>query len=134
MSLQSVTLGVPTGLYDQLKQRANQACRSIEQELLDVLAAAVPEQLPDDLAEAITPLSLLDDDALWRAARSRLPDDLAEQLERLHLKRQREGLTAAETQQAAALLRQYERAMLVRARAAALLKERRHDVSPLAVP
>lgn len=134
MSLQTVTFGVPTGLYDQLKQRAEQSSRTVEAELVDVLAAVVPEHLPDDLAEAIAPLSLLDDAALQRAARSRLPDDLAEQLETLHLKQQREGLTDAETEQVAALVRQYERAMLVRSRAAALLKERGQDTSPLIAP
>jgi len=52
---------------------------------------------------------------------------------KLHLKRQREGLTATEAAEAAGLTRQYERVMLVRARAAALLRERGHDVtSPVA--
>jgi hypothetical protein len=73
----------------------------------------------------------LDDEALWRAARTRLPADAVEELERLHLKRQRQGLTASEDEQVAALVRQYERVMLVRAQAAALLKERGHDVSVL---
>jgi hypothetical protein len=42
-----------------------------------------------------------------------------------------QGLTEAEVQEAATLLRQYERVMLVRAHAAALLKQRGHDVSSL---
>jgi len=92
----------------------------------------VADELPADLNEAISPLTLLDDQALWRAARSHLPAEAAAQMENLHLKRQREGLTEAEVQMLAGLVRQYERMMLVRAQAAALLKQRGHDVSELA--
>jgi plasmid stability protein len=133
MTTQTVTLKVPELLYRRLKARANQTQRTVEDEVLDVLAMAVPvaDDLPPDLAEAISPLALLDDEALWRAARSQLPPPAAQQLEELHLKRQREGLIEAESQTLAALVRQYERAMLVRAQAAALLKQRGHDVSSL---
>lgn len=134
MTVQSVTLNLPSALYDQLKRRAEQARRTVEAELLEVVATAVPvaDELPSDLAEAISPLALLDDEALWRAARSHLPTETAARLESLHLKRQREGLTEAETQALSGLVRQYERSMLVRAQAAALLKQRGYDVSELA--
>jgi len=134
MAVQSVTLNLPVPLYNQIKRRAEQAHRTVEVELLDVVATAVPiaESLPADLAEALSPLPLLDDEALWRAAQSHLPGKVAAQLEALHLKRQREGLTEAETQTCAGLVRQYERAMLIRAQAAALLKQRGYDVSKLA--
>ncbi len=128
-----VTLELPEPLYQRLKARAEQAQRRVEEELLEVVATAVPvaDDLPDDLADALSPLALLDAAALWRAARTQLPADAADQLADLNRKRQREGLTEAEAQQAAALLRQYERAMLIRAQAAALLKQRGHDVSSL---
>jgi len=134
MPVQTLALTVPEPLYDRLQQRARQANRTVEAELLDVLATAVPaaDELPADLAEAVSPLALLDDEALWRAARSRLAAEAAAQLEDLHLKRQREGLTDAEAQTLAGLVRQYERALLVRAQAAALLHRRGHDVSELA--
>ena len=105
---QNLTLTVPEPLYDRLQQRARQANRTVEAVLLDVLATAVPaaDELPAVLAEAVSPLALLDDDALWRAARSRLAAEAA-QLEDLHLKRQREGLTDAEAQTLAGLVRQY---------------------------
>ena len=89
------------------------------------------DDLPADLAAALAPLVLLDDEELWRAARSHLAADAATQLEELHHKRAREGLTEAETQTLAALVAQYERAMLVRAEAARLLKERGYDVTEL---
>jgi len=132
VTTQSVTLQLPAPLYRQLERRAEQTQRTVEAELLDVVATAVAaDELPPDLAEAITPLAMLDDEVLWRAAQSRLPAEDAEQLESLHLKRQREGLTKAEADEAASLVRRYERAMLVRAEAAALLKQRGHDVSAL---
>ena len=133
MSVQSVTVDLPSALYRRIRRRAEQTHRSVEAELLDVVAAAVPvaDELPADLNEALSPLALLDDASLWRAARTRLPAEAAEQMESLHLKRQREGLTEPEAQMLMGLVRQYERTMLVRAQAAVLLKQRGHDVSAL---
>lgn len=133
MTIQPVTLNLPGHLYNRLKHRAERAHRTVEAELLAVVASAVPvgNELPADLNEAISPLTLLDDEALWRAARSHLLLEAATQMEDLHLKRQREGLNETETQTLAGLVRQYERAMLVRAQAVALLKQRGHDISEL---
>jgi plasmid stability protein len=130
---QMLTLHLPEILYARLQERARQANRSVEAELLEVLAVSVPaaNNLPQDLTEALAGLALLDDEALWQAGRSRLPEAMAAQLEALHLKRQREGLTQAETQTSADLLRQYERAMVIRAQAALLLHERGRDVASL---
>jgi plasmid stability protein len=133
VSIQDVTLHLPGPLYERFKQRADQARHSVEDELLEVLATAVPveDELPPDLAEAVSSLAVLDDESLWQAARTRVPEEAAERLEQLHFKRQREGLTAGETDEAAVLLQQQERVMLVRARAAGLLHQRGHDVSTL---
>jgi len=124
-------------LIERISRRTGNSPKTVEKveaELLEVVASAVPvaDELPAELNEATSPLALLDDEALWRAARSHLPAEAAVQMENLHLKRQREGLTEAEAQTLAGLVRQYERAMLVRAQAAALLKQRGHDVSELA--
>ena len=131
MSLQQLTINLPEPLYNRLKQRAAQTQRSVEAELVDVVALALPvaDALPTDLAEAISQLALLNDSDLWRAARSTLPAEAAERLEALHLKRQREGLAEQEEDEVASLTRQYERVMLVRAHAAQLLKQRGYDVS-----
>jgi plasmid stability protein len=136
MSSQTLTLSVPDPLYQRLKRRAAQTQRSVEEEMLDALVSAVPEAngLSDDLESALSSLALLDDTALWRAARSHLASEAAEEIEGLHLKRQREGLTDAETQSLTTLMAQYERAMLVRAQAAAILRQRGHSVSALVSP
>ena len=133
MTTQTVTLDLPELLYQKLQLRAAQTRRTVEDELLEVLATAVPvaDDLPDDLTAAITPLAMLDDTDLWRAAQTQLPSDVAVRLEELHLKRQRAGLTESEEREASILAHQYERVMLVRAQAAALLKQRGYDVSGL---
>src|SRR5687768_3763587 len=137
MAVQTLTLNLPETLYHRLRERAGQANRTVEDETLDVLATAVSGaegQLPADLEEAVAQLTLLTDQDLWRAARGGLAPDATARLEDLHLKRQREGLTAAEGQALSVLVRQYERSMLVRARAAALLRQRGHDVTGLLTP
>ena len=130
---QDITISIPDVLYQKLKARAEQTQRSVEAEALDALTAAVPvvDDLSTDLEDSLAQLSLLDEAALWRAARTSFAADAAHQLEDLHLKRQRDGLTDHEAQAVAALLQQYERVMLVRAQAAALLKQRGQDVSSL---
>jgi plasmid stability protein len=133
MTVRTLTLNLPEILYTRLERRAEQANRSVEDELLEVLTTAVPvaDELPADLEEAISPLALLDDEALWRAARSPLPAEVAAQLQELHLERQREGLSEAKAETLSGLVRQYERALLVRSQAIALLHQRGHDVSQL---
>jgi plasmid stability protein len=133
VSTQSILLRLPDPLYERLKHRADQAQHSMEDELIDVLATAVPvaDELPSDLEEMLTSLETLDDADLWDAARNHLSAEAAEQLEQLNFKRQREGLTSTEAEEADVLLRRYERLMLVRARAAATLAQRGHDVSVL---
>ena len=136
MNLQPVTLSLPKSIYNRLRKRAEQSRRSVEMELLDVVATAMPdsEDLPGELAAAIADLKLLDDESLWRAARSHLDLKASAKMESLHIKRQSEGLSESETQTLDGLVRHYERAMLVRAEATALLKARGHDVSSLLKP
>jgi hypothetical protein len=109
------------------------SARTLEAELLEVLSTAVPadESLPHSLAEELARLDMMSDTDLWQAARSRLSNEEADQLEVLHIKRQNEGLSESEIRTLAELVGQYERSMLIRARAAALLKQRGHDVSGL---
>ena len=133
MATQVITLNVPGPLYEHLRQRAEEARRSVEEETLEVLATVMPGDapLPPDLAGAIESLKLLDDETLWQRARHRLPDDESAELESLHRKRQLSRLADAESERLAQLVRQYETHMLVRAQAATLLQQRGHDVSEL---
>ena len=63
MATQHVTLNVPDTLYERLRRMAEEAHRSVEDELLHVVATAVPgaNELPPDLDEAISQLAVLND-------------------------------------------------------------------------
>jgi len=133
MTVHTVTLNMPSTLYDRIKRRAEQAHHSVEAELLEAVAMAVPaaDELSPELAETISSLAHLDDETLQHAARSHFSAEKATELEALHLKRQDEGLTEDEAQRAAELTRHYEQAMLIRAQAMALLMQRGYDISAL---
>lgn len=134
MAAQAVTVVLPSQVYEELARRALKACRTIEAELIAAVRTALPvepDELPADMAEAIGSLHLLDDEALWRAARTCLAPEKAAELEDLHIKRQAEGLSAPEVEAVATLMKEYTRIMLVRSRAAVLLKQRGYDVSEL---
>ncbi len=133
MAVRTLTLKLPDPLYRRLQQRAKEAQRTIEAELMNLIASSVPaaDELPTDLAGAVSSLHLLNEEALWRAARSVLPVKTSARLEELHLKDQRQGLTAEASAQASAMVEEYERMILVRASAIRLLKERGQDISTL---
>jgi plasmid stability protein len=133
VTVQAVTVNLPEPLYERLARRATKSHRTVEAELVDAVATLPdePDELPADMAEAIAALHLLGDEDLWRAARQSLATEKAASIEELHLKRQREGLSAPESEALATLMKEYARIMLVRSRAAALLRQRGHDVSGL---
>lgn len=129
----TLTLEMPTTLYERLKSRADKADRSVEAETIEVLTANVSDddELGPEIEQALASLDALDVQALEGAARSRLAIELSSELESLHFKQQREGLSNTESARCEELVRAYEKAMLIRAHAAALLKERGIDVSHL---
>jgi plasmid stability protein len=134
MAVQAVTVNLPDPLYERLARRASKTRRTVEAEIVDAVSTSLPDEpdeLPADMAEAIGALHLLSDEDLWRAARTRLDPGKAAELEGLHIQRQREELSASETEALTRLMKEYMRIMLVRSRAAALLKQRGHDVSEL---
>ena len=132
MPTHSLTVHVPDPLYGLLKQRAEQTSRTVEIELLEALATAVPvdDGLPPNLVRLLEPLPSLDA-ALWTLARDRLSRQASARLESLHLKSQRVPLTDDEAQEERRLMHQYELAILVRAEAVRVLRERGHDVGRL---
>lgn len=134
MSSELLTVAVPENLLTRIRDRARQANRTVEAEVLDVLAGAIPgtDELSPDLRAALDTLDLLDDAALRRAFDSRLSVEASAELEALTFKERRAGLTPADESRRRDLIRQYERAMLVRARAAALLRQRGHEVPAVA--
>ncbi len=136
MNTKAITLNIPQPIYEHFKQRAEQFQRTIEDELLQVVSSAAPEEgLPLALAEEIESMTLFSDKALWKAARSRLPAAQLKKLNQLNYKQQKEGratLTEDELKVLNELLYQHDRFILIRAHAAVLLKRRGHDISSLA--
>jgi hypothetical protein len=133
MAGRTLTVDVPLGLYNQLQQRAAASARRVEDEVILTLAAALPDDngLPDDLTEMLASFATLEDGTLWRLARSRVTDDDHARLAELADRRQRDGLNADELREAEELVERHDRVVAVRAKAAALLKARGHDISPL---
>lgn len=133
MSGQSILLNLPDDLYRRLTVQARLSHRSLEEEVLRVVATSVtPETaLSKELDDELSQLEALSDDALWLVARSHLSSRDAARLEALHSRRQRDGLTAREANTLDELVRRYERFMLVRARSAVLLRQRGYNVSTL---
>jgi plasmid stability protein len=127
-------VNIPDEFYQRLKQRAEENHRSIEAQLLKTLSAGFiveEEELPADLAAALSALETADDKALWQAARSRVPLEMAEAVQKLRAKQKRTSLTSAEQRKLDDLLHQYDLTMLLRAKAAVLLKQHGYDVDVL---
>ena len=134
MTVQTMTVQLPVEIYERLKRRAEESHRSVNDQLVEMVATAMYEEeppLPPDVDDALKQLAFLDDETLWRMVRTRQPEKEMERLEYLNSKQQREGLTDEEKEELDRLLFLYERRILVRAEIMALLKERGYDVSEL---
>ena len=81
---------LPARLYNRLKQRAERANRSIEIEMVEAVAEALPadDMLPTGVADALAHLATADDNVLLRAAKARFSEAKSTRLETLHLRRQ----------------------------------------------
>jgi len=85
------------------------------------------------MGDRLNQLALLTDEELWNAATSQASEDDNNLMQELLEKQQQTGLTPEETEQVQVLSRHFNHIMMVRAKAAALLSERGHDISSLAV-
>lgn len=133
MAEHSVTVTLSEPIYNILRERAEKRQHSIEDELREAMAVVLQDnaRLADEVEDSRAKLTAMNDETLWRAARTTLPKTSLKRLERLNRKQQREGLTASEREERDALAQRYERVVLVRSQAAAVLKQRGHDVSGL---
>lgn len=129
MAARAVTLHLPGPLFEKIERKAQEAHRSIEAELLEVVSTAVPAA--EEFGAEVSALRFLDDAALVQAARTRLALPDSERMEELHRTDRRAGLSESEAQELADLERQYERVLMVRSHAARLLAQRGHDISSL---
>ena len=132
MSNQSVLIDLPENIYNKYKHRAEQMQRSVEAEIVESIARAVPnndDELSTELQELVIQLGFLDDKALLRIARSKHSKKEASRIETLHFKRQSEGLDDFESKELAELMKKFDRWFVLRNEAFAILLERGQDVS-----
>jgi plasmid stability protein len=136
MSSQRLTVAVPDEVLARIRDRARQANRTVEAEVVNLLtdATCAEEALPADIEAAIAALGLLDESALRIAAESRLSKKESTRLAALHYKRQKDGLTRAEDKERRTLVHRYEKAMVIRATALAELHKRGVDVAEFIAP
>ena len=131
MAKPTVTLTLPTSVYDELQQRADKHRRRLEDEAAMTLISAVGAEssLPPDLAGAIAAVRRLDVDSLRRVSHAQPTVEDRILLDALADKRRREGTTSEEDRLVAELLDRHDRVMVLRAEAVALLHRRGIDVS-----
>ncbi|MCO5193146.1 MAG: hypothetical protein M9928_11510 [Anaerolineae bacterium] len=131
MARHTLTLTVPAAIYRQIEARAKRTGRTLNAEVVALLEKSLAGDGFPTTGAFLAQLALLTDTELWLAAavRARPEEDLL--MQQLLDKRQRTGLTALENDSLQQLATHFERIMLTRARAAALLKQRGHDVTTL---
>jgi hypothetical protein len=128
-----VIVQFPDEVYENLRTRAEESQRTLQEELVHVVSLVVPgePQLPADFRQQLEQLPSLSDEQLWNAAHTRVAAEVEGRLDDLSDRRRHGELTNEERQEQAKLLRECDRVMLVRAHAAVLLKQRGHDISEL---
>ncbi len=133
MADHTVTLVLPDILYSQLEQRAAETQRSVADEVIETMTLAFPTSadLDSSIAHRLEALPLLNDEQLWQSAQHSLSRRKTQRLHTLSQQNGRGELTVADEAELALLLDQLEDVGVIRAKAAALLKERGHDVTSL---
>lgn len=136
MSARQFTVELPDSVFEAVRKRAQESNRSVQAEVIELLQAKLADESAsvESIEEALGSLALLDDDALWQAARMTFPQDLSERTADLNYKQQRQSLTASEREELKLLLSDHDRYVLIRSQAMLLLKQRGHDISSLLVP
>jgi hypothetical protein len=135
MSTQTVTLQLPNPLYERMRCAAQALQRPVEKLLLDAVTTGMSllDDLTPELVDEMSALALLNDAALWRAARHVLTSEQQAQLNALLDEKGRGEFTPEKQRILDHLLAEYERVTLVRAQAAILLQQRGYDISNHAV-
>ena len=134
MSETQVTVELPVAVFEQLQVAAREQHRSIREIVRDLVLRELPglPSLPPDVKTELAAFTGLSNEVLWLLARSIMTEAEQQELARLNDEAQRRPLTEAEQVRQQALVEVYDRVLLRRAQAAALLKARGSDLSPIA--
>lgn len=128
--MQTVTLDLPSPLYDQIQQTAQRFQRPLETFLLEVVIAALPllDDLPPDLVDQVASLSQLNDATLWQKAQLTMSASRWQRLDDLLFDQKEGQLALADRGELDALLAESQKIMLIRAQAVVLLQRRGYDL------
>jgi hypothetical protein len=129
--MQSITIDIPEPVFVALKRQADDQRRSIQEVAREVLTSNVPldDGLPPALAQELAEMMHKGDAELWELAQIRVPAEDSDRLDEIHYRRSAGIAAPEERTEELRLIEVCNRVMLVRAQAAALLKQRGHDVS-----
>lgn len=131
---QTITLTLPEKLYWPVQRIAQGTDQSVETVLLTALETSLPslEGLPPDLAQELTQLEMLGNDALRQVLLESVPLHQQQEIEVLLQRNQAGRLTPAERERLTFLQRAADLVMLRKARAAVLLRFRGQRIPTLA--
>jgi len=135
MGHQKITIALPEKVYQKIEQLSQIKNSSIAEELVSLIAAALPEEtgeLSTSLEPTLQDLEHLSEADLRRAAKMTAPPEKTNRMQLLLQKQQLTDLTQMESEEMELLSRFFNRIMLVRAKATVLLQARGQDISQLA--
>ena len=129
--MQTVTIQLPKNIYERIRNVALAQKRPLENLLQDAVAAGLHlvDDLPPHLANEMTALVLLNDQALHQVVGRKIPAARQRKMDSLLDEKQAGRLNETEKKELDALLAEAERIILVRAQAAALLRQRGYKVN-----
>ncbi len=137
MAGQTISITLPDGLYEQVKETAAAAALSVEEVLTQSVTLSLPT-LEADLAPEtrtnLAALSLLSDPELWQIAEGMADDELQQQLEMLAERQKQRVLTEVEQRRLGKLMTLAQLFMLRKAEAYHLLACRGYVVFPTSTP
>jgi len=131
MSGQTISITLPDGLYERVKETAVAAALSVEEVLTQSVALSLPtleDDLPPETRSNLAALSLLSDPEVWHIAENMADDDLQQQLETLAERQKHRPLTKAEESRLTKLITRAQLFMLRKAEAFRLLARRGYAV------
>lgn len=130
MNTTTLTVTLPEPIMRRLKRASELTYRPVNEILVSTINAALiaPPNLPEDLADELAAMALLDDGALKAASRSSFSSTEQYRLRQLNQIAQERVLSQAEADEQTALLNAYHHAVLRRAQALATLNQRGYSI------
>jgi len=134
MATDTITIHLPDHLYHRLERMAELTGQPLEGVIVRTLSSnlpPLPDDLADDLRDALQEMERLRDDELWQLTHAAFPKEGYARLTSLRVQRRDRTLDAGERAELDRLLREADLLTLQKAYAAVLLKWRGHRLPPL---